>query len=71
MSDFHLVDSQGWELDLQSVRTHSDHAFTQILNMLHRCTLHTWDIFSLMEYPGKWKCPCLRRTDPLMLCEQV
>ena len=33
MADFHLVDSQGWEYDLQSVRARRDYAFNHVLTL--------------------------------------
>jgi len=46
MSDFHLVDSQGWEYDLQSVRAHRD-AFNHVLTLQSTGVLCIYGIFSV------------------------
>lgn len=46
MADFHLVDSQGWEYDLQSVRAHKDHALNHLLTLQLIGVLRIYGIFS-------------------------
>lgn len=69
MSDFHLVDSQGWEYDLQSVRSHRIHVFNHVLTLQSIGVLCIYGIFSAeRDTLASGNVHIYSKTDPLMPC---